>query len=73
MGLGAAGLPGMVDLSAMGAFFPPPPPGVGRVYVRYAALEQVARARAALHGRKFGGNAVVAAYFDEARFEAGEL
>jgi splicing factor U2AF subunit len=50
-----------------------PPPGVGRVYVRYAAPEQAARARAALHGRKFGGNAVVAAYFDEERFEAGEL
>ena len=51
----------------------PPPPGVGRVYVRYAAPEHAARARAALHGRKFGGNAVVAAYFDEGRFDAGEL
>jgi splicing factor U2AF subunit len=49
------------------------PAGVGRVYVRYAQLDQSARARAALHGRKFGGNAVVAEYFDEARFEAGEL
>jgi splicing factor U2AF subunit len=51
----------------------PQPPGVGRVYVRYASTEQAARARAALHGRKFGGNAVVAAYFEEARLEAGEL
>jgi splicing factor U2AF subunit len=51
----------------------PPVAGLGRVYVRYARLEQAARARASLHGRKFGGNAVIAAFYDEERFEAGEL
>ena len=51
----------------------PPVAGLGRVYVRYARLEQAARARASLHGRKFGGNAVIAAFYDETRFDAGEL
>jgi splicing factor U2AF subunit len=51
----------------------PPVAGLGRVYVRYERLEQAARARASLHGRKFGGNAVIAAFYDESRFEAGEL
>ncbi len=51
----------------------PRPSGLGRVYVQYTSPEEAGRARAALHGRKFGGNAVVADFYDEQRFAAGEL
>jgi len=51
----------------------PRPAGLGRCYVQYAAPEEAARARQALHGRKFAGNPVVAEYHELARFEAGDL
>lgn len=47
--------------------------GLGRVYVQYSSTVEAARARAALHGRKFGGNPVVGLEFDEDRFLAGDL
>jgi splicing factor U2AF subunit len=42
--------------------------GLGRVYVHYSSLEEAGAAKAALHGRKFGGKAVVADSFDLQRF-----
>jgi len=44
------------------------PPGVGKVYVEYANLEGSMKARNALNGRKFGGKAVKATFYDEAQF-----
>ena len=49
------------------------PAGLGRVYVQYGSTEEAARARGALHGRKFGGHPVVGLEFDEERFLAGDL
>jgi splicing factor U2AF subunit len=51
----------------------PPPPGVGRVFISFADPAAAVAAAAALHGRRFGGRAVVASYMDEADFSAGRL
>eukprot|EP00958_Prasinococcus_capsulatus_P003190 scaffold293_cov267-Prasinococcus_capsulatus_cf.AAC.18 len=37
--------------------------GVGMVFVEYEAEGSASSARAAMHGRKFGGNTVVATFF----------
>lgn len=47
-------------------------PGVGKVFVEYANTQSSAKARASLHGRKFGGNVVVAVYYPEDKFSAGQ-
>ncbi|CAI5944522.1 unnamed protein product, partial [Closterium sp. NIES-65] len=48
---------------------PPAPgataPGVGKVFVEYGDTAGALKAKAALHGRKFGGNAVVAIFYPE--------
>lgn len=46
--------------------------GVGKVFVEYANTQSSAKARASLHGRKFGGNVVVAVYYPEDKFSAGQ-
>ena len=51
----------------------PRPAGLGRVYLHYASTEEAQRARTALHGRRFGGLAVVADFFDADKFLANEL
>eukprot|EP00475_Leptophrys_vorax_P019290 TRINITY_DN26349_c0_g1_i1.p1 TRINITY_DN26349_c0_g1~~TRINITY_DN26349_c0_g1_i1.p1 ORF type:complete len:426 (-),score=27.41 TRINITY_DN26349_c0_g1_i1:193-1311(-) len=40
-------------------------PGIGMVFVEYGDVSGAQKAKAALHGRKFGGNSVVARYYPE--------
>ena len=47
--------------------------GVGLVFVVFADAGSAAAARAALHGRRFGGRAVEASFMDPGAFERGEL
>lgn len=42
--------------------------GVGKVFVEYTDRQGAEKAKQALHGRKFGGNPVVARFYDEAKF-----
>ncbi|CAN0880358.1 Splicing factor U2af large subunit B [Linum grandiflorum] len=42
-----------------------PSPGVGKVFLEYGDTDGAARARAGMNGRKFGGNEVVAVFYDE--------
>ncbi|KAF6149718.1 hypothetical protein GIB67_017451 [Kingdonia uniflora] len=49
-----------------------PSPGVGKVFLEYSNTDGASRARAGLHGRKFGGNPVVAVYYPENKFAQGE-
>ncbi|XP_077223808.1 splicing factor U2af large subunit A-like [Tasmannia lanceolata] len=46
--------------------------GVGKVFLEYADTEGSAKAKAALNGRRFGGNVVTAVYFPEEKFACGE-
>lgn len=47
--------------------------GAGLVFVVFADAGSAAAARAALHGRRFGGRAVEASFMDPAALERGEL
>ncbi|KAL3650447.1 hypothetical protein CASFOL_006850 [Castilleja foliolosa] len=47
-------------------------PGVGKVFLEYADVEGATKARQGLHGRKFGGNDVVAVFYPEDKFSQGE-
>ena len=47
--------------------------GAGLVFVAFADEGSAAAARAALHGRRFGGRAVEASFMDPGAFERGEL
>ncbi|KAJ7298801.1 hypothetical protein O6H91_03G080700 [Diphasiastrum complanatum] len=47
-------------------------PGVGKVFVEYSDTVAAAKAKAALNGRKFGGNYVVVIYYPEERFLRGD-
>jgi len=47
--------------------------GVGMVFVEYEAEGSASSARAAMHGRKFGGNTVVATFFPETRYAARDF
>ncbi|XP_020079755.1 splicing factor U2af large subunit A-like isoform X1 [Ananas comosus] len=47
-------------------------PGIGKVFLEYADAAGSARAKAALHGRKFGGNVVTATYYPEDKFLNGD-
>ncbi|KAI7746581.1 hypothetical protein M8C21_005735 [Ambrosia artemisiifolia] len=49
-----------------------PVAGVGNVFVEYADTESSMKARAGLNGRKFGGNQVVASFYQENKFNQGE-
>jgi hypothetical protein len=46
---------------------------VGLVFLLYADLEGATKAQGALHARIFGGKTTQASFFDEGRFERGEL
>lgn len=48
-----------------------PTPGLGKVFLEYADAESSTKARQALHGRKFGGNQVVAVFYPEDKFAQG--
>ncbi|OVA00566.1 RNA recognition motif domain [Macleaya cordata] len=43
-------------------------PGLGKVFLEYADNAGSAKAKAALHGRKFGGNDVMAVYYPEDKY-----
>eukprot|EP00244_Chara_vulgaris_P012085 TRINITY_DN6254_c0_g1_i2.p1 TRINITY_DN6254_c0_g1~~TRINITY_DN6254_c0_g1_i2.p1 ORF type:complete len:149 (+),score=30.32 TRINITY_DN6254_c0_g1_i2:3-449(+) len=47
-------------------------PGVGKVFVEYSDAAAAAKAKASLHGRKFGGNTVIATFYPEDKFSRGE-
>ncbi|CAK9215557.1 unnamed protein product [Sphagnum troendelagicum] len=47
-------------------------PGIGMVFVEYEDLQGAAKAKASLHGRKFGGNTVIATYYPEEKFIHGD-
>lgn len=49
------------------------PPGVGKVYVEYEDVPPAVKAKAALHGRKFGGRSVQVTFIDPEKFAAGQL
>eukprot|EP00245_Coleochaete_scutata_P012905 TRINITY_DN508_c0_g4_i2.p1 TRINITY_DN508_c0_g4~~TRINITY_DN508_c0_g4_i2.p1 ORF type:complete len:397 (-),score=99.82 TRINITY_DN508_c0_g4_i2:626-1816(-) len=48
-------------------------PGVGKVFVEYTDIAGSSKAKASLHGRKFGGNTVVATFYPEDKFACGEF
>ncbi|KAK1322929.1 Splicing factor U2af large subunit B [Acorus calamus] len=48
-----------------------PTPGVGKVYLEYTDVDGAMKARQGLHGRKFGGNSVVAVFYPENKFAEG--
>ncbi|XP_052198638.1 splicing factor U2af large subunit B isoform X3 [Diospyros lotus] len=49
-----------------------PTPGVGKVFLEYVDVESATKARQGLHGRKFGGNQVVAVFYPENKFAQGD-
>jgi len=49
-----------------------PVAGVGKVFLEYADIDGATKAKTALHGRKFGGNPVVAVCYAEDKFANGE-
>lgn len=51
---------------------PPATKGVGRVFLQYGSVADCERAFATMSGRRFDKRTVVASYFPEARFEAGD-
>ena len=51
----------------------PAPPGLGKVFLKFAAVPSAAKFRHATHGRKFGESVVEAAFMPEDAFEAGRL
>ncbi|RRT67971.1 hypothetical protein B296_00012681, partial [Ensete ventricosum] len=46
--------------------------GVGKVFLEYGNVADSARAKVALHGRRFGGNVVSATYYSEEKFSTGD-
>ncbi|KAL2619869.1 hypothetical protein R1flu_000074 [Riccia fluitans] len=47
-------------------------PGIGMVFVEYADTQGAAKAKATLHGRRFGGHTVIATYYSEEKFTHGD-
>jgi len=47
-----------------------PVAGVGKVFLEYADVEGSTKAKTGMHGRKFGGNQVVAVFYPEDKFHA---
>lgn len=48
-------------------------PGVGFIFVLFSTKEEAMKACLAMNGRQFAGKAVLASFFDEARFNNGDL
>lgn len=46
--------------------------GCGQVFVEYSDLQGSAKAKQALHNRKFGGKSVIATYYSEDKFTNGD-
>ena len=51
----------------------PLPPGTGRVFIEFATPANAIAARAALHGRRFGGRAVEASFMVEEAWAGRDL
>uniref|UniRef100_A0A0E0BM77 Splicing factor U2af large subunit n=1 Tax=Oryza glumipatula TaxID=40148 RepID=A0A0E0BM77_9ORYZ len=49
-----------------------PVAGVGKVFLEYADVDGATKAKTAMHGRKFGGNPVVAVFYPENKFASAE-
>ncbi|XP_022775290.1 splicing factor U2af large subunit B-like isoform X2 [Durio zibethinus] len=49
-----------------------PLPGVGKVFLEYSDVEGSRKAQAAMNGRKFGENQVIAVFYPENKFAQGE-
>ncbi|GJN25620.1 hypothetical protein PR202_gb13468 [Eleusine coracana subsp. coracana] len=49
-----------------------PVAGVGKVFLEYADVDGSTRAKTGMHGRKFGGNQVIAVFYPENKFAAEE-
>eukprot|EP00192_Tetraselmis_astigmatica_P004420 CAMPEP_0117657448 /NCGR_PEP_ID=MMETSP0804-20121206/5336_1 /TAXON_ID=1074897 /ORGANISM="Tetraselmis astigmatica, Strain CCMP880" /LENGTH=493 /DNA_ID=CAMNT_0005463903 /DNA_START=90 /DNA_END=1573 /DNA_ORIENTATION=- len=47
--------------------------GMGKVIIKYGSADEAARAKAAMHGRRFGGKTVQAVYISVENFQAGIL
>jgi hypothetical protein len=47
--------------------------GYGQVFVEYADLQGAVKAKSSLHGRKFGGNTIVATYYPEEKLMHGDF
>ncbi|CAM6041317.1 unnamed protein product [Sphagnum compactum] len=47
-------------------------PGIGKVFVEYSDTSGSMKAKSSLHGRMFGGHAVVAVYYSEEAFQNGD-
>ncbi|GBG62104.1 hypothetical protein CBR_g28575 [Chara braunii] len=47
-------------------------PGVGKVFVEYSDTGAAMKAKASLHGRKFGGNTVIATFYPEDKFSRAD-
>jgi len=47
--------------------------GVGKVIIKYASAAEAAKAKAAMHGRRFGGKTVQALYISESDYSEGKL
>ncbi|XP_066337666.1 splicing factor U2af large subunit A-like isoform X2 [Miscanthus floridulus] len=50
-----------------------PVAGVGKVFLEYADVEGSTKAKTGMHGRKFGGNQVVAVFYPEDKFAAEQF
>lgn len=50
-----------------------PPSGLGKVIIEYPDSDSAAKARAAMHNRRFAGRTVTAKYLNEANYAAGNL
>lgn len=48
-------------------------PGLGKAFVEYTSTDGSSKAKAALNGRKFAGNTVLAVYYPEDKFARGEF
>mmetsp|Transcript_36686 Transcript_36686/g.92725 ORF Transcript_36686/g.92725 Transcript_36686/m.92725 type:complete len:83 (+) Transcript_36686:60-308(+) len=47
--------------------------GLGKVIIKYTSSFDAGKAKAAMHGRRFGGKTVEAVYISEANYSAGVL
>jgi splicing factor U2AF subunit len=47
--------------------------GMARFLVEYADLQGAVKAKSSLHGRKLGGNTIVATYYPEEKFMHGDF
>ena len=47
-------------------------PGVGKIFVKFASMDDCIMAQKAIAGRQFNDRAVITAYYDEDKFKNGD-